>query len=107
MFNSYPLCFRGNQILLKGFLKTENVKNGYAGLWLRLDGEGGNLGFDNMKNRGLTGTNDWKEFSITLNFSEDVQTINAGALLVGEGIVWVDDLSVEIDDRISAELRHL
>lgn len=93
-----PSTYTGKQIVLTGFLKTENVK-GYAGLWLRLDGEKSNLGFDNMSDRGITGTNDWKEFSIKLPFSEDVQKINAGALLVGEGAIWVDDLSLQIDEK--------
>ncbi len=101
-----PSTFTGKQIILKGFLKTENVKNGYAGFWMRLDGVNGNVGFDNMNKRGITGTNDWKEFSISLPFTDDVQKINVGALLVGEGTMWIDDLSLQIDGKDLSKVDH-
>lgn len=93
-----PSAYTGKQIVLKGFLKTDNVI-GWAGLWMRLDGPEGSLAFDNMMNRGITGTNDWKEFSISLPLSEDVEKIFIGGLLAGEGAIWVDDLSIQIDDK--------
>lgn len=52
-----------------------------------------------MNDRGLTGTNDWKEFSIKLHFSENVQFIYVDMLLVGEGTVWIDGISVQNDDK--------
>jgi len=76
-----PSVYAGEEIVLRGFLKTKNVKNGYAGLWMRLDGKDKTLGFNNMSNRSIKGTNDWHEFSITLNFSEEVKNINVGACL--------------------------
>ncbi len=39
----------GETIELRGFLKTEDV-TGYAGLWMRQDGVGGVVQFDNMHN---------------------------------------------------------
>ena len=93
-----PSIYSGKQVTLKGFLKTENV-SGSSGLWMRLDGEDGQLGFDNMSDRPLKGTDDWKQFSITLPYNEDVQKIVVGALLIGGGAIWVDDLSVQIDDN--------
>ena len=56
---------QGKFITLRGYLKTEDV-DGMSGLWLRLDGHSGNLGFDNMHNRPLKGTNDWAEYTIVL-----------------------------------------
>lgn len=37
----YPILktYEGREILLKGYIKTENVKSGFAGLWMRIDGE--------------------------------------------------------------------
>ena len=45
-----PVKFaRGMTVRLSGDIKTEDVQDGYAGLWLRVDGPGGaRLGFDNM-----------------------------------------------------------
>ena len=53
-----PAKFAGDVIELKGYLKTSDVAmDGFAGLWMRIDGESGYLAFDNMKNRNINGTN--------------------------------------------------
>jgi hypothetical protein len=44
-----PVDFTGTQIELRGFLKTED--SGFAGLWLRKEGESAGVAFDNMQNR--------------------------------------------------------
>ena len=51
---------KGKNIEFTGKIKTRNVTGGYAGLWWRVDGKNGTLGFDNMSDRGLKGTNDWE-----------------------------------------------
>lgn len=92
-----PAKFKGKKIKLTGFLKTENVSEGYAGLWLRLDPR---VAFDNMNNRGVTGTTDWKEYEIELKYDEEeTRQIVFGALLVGKGKVWLDDLEIRIDGK--------
>ncbi|MEU2027467.1 hypothetical protein ABZ787_00500, partial [Micrococcus luteus] len=58
-----PANYEGKSIRLSGFIKTENVTEGYAGLWLRIDPQ---IAFDNMSNRGVTGTTDWAPFEINL-----------------------------------------
>src|SRR5262245_39424326 len=47
--------YRGRTLRLTGFIRTENVTDGFASLWLRIDGPQGPLYLDNMQNRGLTG----------------------------------------------------
>lgn len=93
---SIPNIFSGKKIKLTGYLKTKDVTEGHAGLWLRLDP---GLGFDNMNDRGLTGSNDWRQFSVELDLSGEVKSIVFGALLVGKGKVWVDDLEITIDGK--------
>jgi erythromycin esterase-like protein len=72
---SFPVdAARGKRIRFSGYIKTENVTRGYAGLWWRVDGPGesGNrnvLAFDNMSGRGVTGTSDWKRYEIDLPVS--------------------------------------
>ena len=94
-----PLPLKGKNITLKGFLKTENVNNGYARLFMALINDSTVLRYDNMQERGLSGTNDWKEFSISLDLVEGVTKINLGAFVTGPGILWVDDLALIIDDK--------
>jgi hypothetical protein len=92
-----PNNYAGRKITLSGYLKTENVTDGFAGLWMRIDPD---VAFNNMQNVGLKGTNDWKKYEITLNMSpENTQQIVIGALLSGKGKIWVDDLKVSIDGK--------
>ncbi|MCQ4142415.1 S41 family peptidase [Chryseobacterium sp. EO14] len=92
-----PNNYAGRKITLSGYIKTENVTDGFAGLWMRIDPE---VAFNNMQNVGLKGTNDWKKYEVTLNMSpENTQQIVIGALLSGKGKIWVDDLKVSIDGK--------
>jgi C-terminal processing protease CtpA/Prc len=100
-----PANYQGKEIELRGFLKLKDVSGGFAGLFLRIDGESGVLGFDNMQSRGLTGSKDWTEYSIKIPFPEDGTRIVFGALLTGKGQVWVDDFQILIDGKDIAEAK--
>ena len=90
-----PHTFKGSKLQLKGYFKTEDVTGGYAGLWVRIDGTNA---FNNMAKENVNGTSDWKEYTIDLPYDKDAATnINAGALLVGKGKMWIDDLRLYID----------
>lgn len=56
--------YRGKRVSLTGWLKTENADS--AVLWMRVDGNRRMLGFDNILNRAVTGTTDWKQFEVVL-----------------------------------------
>lgn len=78
-----PENYAGKKITLSGYIKTENISDGFAGLWLRIDPE---IAFDNMEKVNLKGTNDWKKYEVTLNMSpENTKKIVFGALLSGTG----------------------
>ena len=87
----------GKRIRLSGYIKTEGVTEGYAGLWLRVDGASGVLEFDNMNNRGITGTTDWKRYDIELPVAATAANINFGALFPANGTAWLDSLAIEVD----------
>lgn len=90
--------YAGKSVEYRGWIKTKGVKNGYAGLWLRVDGENGaTLGFDNMEDRGLKGDNNWTQVSIKMDVNKDAKNINFGGLFPGEGTVWFDDLELYIN----------
>mgnify|MGYP001221281560 CR=1 FL=1 len=92
-----PHSYPGKKITLTGYIKTENVTDGYAGLWMRIDP---NIAFDNMGNRGVTGTTDWTKYEITLDMNPGRTTqIVVGGLLVGKGKMWLDDLNITIDGK--------
>ncbi|MCA9728472.1 MAG: erythromycin esterase family protein, partial [Candidatus Eisenbacteria bacterium] len=87
---------RGRSLHLSGYLKTEGIGRGWAGLWMRVDGPDGPLQFDNMQRRGVTGTTDWIRYDVELPVAEEATNINFGALLAGDGTVWIDDLALEV-----------
>lgn len=90
-----PSNYEGEKITLTGYIKTENITEGFAGLWMRIDPE---IAFNNMQEKKLQGTNPWKKYEITLNLDPaKTQKIVIGALLTGKGKMWVDNLQVLID----------
>jgi len=97
-----PVEKQGRTITLKGWLKTENVSE-FAGLWLRLDGNAGMVGFDNMQDRQLKGTHDWTEYTINVPFNAAARHVVFGALTAGQGNLWIDDLQLLVDGKPYAE----
>ena len=95
---SFPIAAAaGRKVRYSGFIKTEGVTRGYAGLWWRVDGPSGVLAFDNMGSRGVKGSTDWARYTIELPVDASVKNINFGALMPGDGTAWFDDLTVEVD----------
>jgi len=92
-----PAKYQGYKITLRGYVKTEKVSDGWAGLWMRIDP---NVSFDNMRERGIKGTTDWQKYEIILDLKpSSAQDIVIGGLLVGKGKMWVDNLELFIDGR--------
>lgn len=89
----------GHKIKVTGFIKTENIISGYAGLWIRVDNKDTILVFNNMNEDGLIGTNKWKEYSIELNYDPIKATnILIGGIVNGIGTAWFDNFNVFIDE---------
>jgi len=92
-----PHNYIGKSIRLSGYIKTENVTEGYAGIWIEI---APGVALDNMEDRGITGTTDWKPYEIVLSLNpEETQNIVFGGALVGKGKMWLDDLQVSIDGK--------
>lgn len=96
-----PDKFLGKRIKMTGFVKSDNVKE-FAGLWLRVDRGSKPVSFDNMQDRPIEGTTEWKEYEIVLDVPEDATKISYGALLSGTGQIWFDNLAFEIVDKTIA-----
>ena len=65
-------------------------------LWMRVAGDRYELAFDNMKDRFVKGTTDWKMYAVVLDGAADAKTTLLGAILTGKGHVWADDFKLEI-----------
>jgi C-terminal processing protease CtpA/Prc len=102
-----PIDFLGTTIELRGFLCTQDVKD-FAGLWMREDGAVvKSLAFDNMQSQQVKGTSDWTEYTIRLPLDPEARELRIGALLVGTGTVWVDDLQLLIDGKPIWDVPHV
>ncbi|KAF5041469.1 Peptidase family S41 [anaerobic digester metagenome] len=94
-----PVNFTGKTAQFKAFMKTENVDDGSASLFVRIDGSGSNYYFTNSVSN-LYGTNDWYEFN-TPQFSlgKGAETIYVGVILNGTGSLWADDFQLLVDGK--------
>ena len=99
-----PANYSGSEIVLEGHMKLEDVEGGFAGLLLRIDGESGVLGFDNMQQRNIQGTQDWTKHTITLPYPEGAEKIYVAGILTGSGKAWFDDFTLSIDGTDVREL---
>ena len=97
-----PEALRGKRVRYSGWMKSEKVEGdtSWAGLWMRVDGKDDKvLSFDNMQDRGVKGTTDWKKYEVVLDVPTDATGFCFGFLLAGKGTLWGDDLSFEVVDK--------
>ncbi|REA62840.1 hypothetical protein DSL64_07920 [Dyadobacter luteus] len=91
---SLPENYPGNTVTLKGFVKTQNIENGYAALWIRIDPA---LGYHEVK---VEGTTDWSEYEVSLTMNpEKTKQIVVGGALFGSGKLWLDNFQIYIDGK--------
>lgn len=101
MQNCLPDEYLGKRVRMSGYLKTENVSD-WSGFWFRIDAKTSNrsLGFDNMHDgkidRSIKGTTDWTKYEIVLDVPLETSNLAYGALLVGTGQIWFDNITFEI-----------
>lgn len=89
----------GHSVHLSGYIKTENIENGFAGFWIRADGPPGtgSLAFDNMQDCAPRGTTPWTPYEITVKVPGNARTVDFGAVHSGSGTAWFDSLQIDID----------
>jgi erythromycin esterase-like protein len=106
--STFPVAAaRNRKVTFSGWIKTEGIRDGFAGLWWRADAADGKvLAFDNMAAQRVAGSRDWQRYSIQLAMPREVANINFGALLTGNaGKAWFDDLQVTLDEQPYANVE--
>src|SRR5687767_8853262 len=85
-----PDDYKGKRVRYSAWVRTESTDQ--AILWMRVDGEGPMqaLAFDNMSERPITGTNDWRRHEIVLDVPPAATFVIFGILLGGNGRAWID-----------------
>lgn len=85
--------YHGKRLRMSAWVKTDGVQS--AALWMRVNGSQRLLGFDNMRNRAIKGTTDWKKYEITLDLPEYTVFVCFGFSVTGKGEAWADDFQFE------------
>lgn len=104
MQNCLPDNYIGKRVRMTAMVKTQDVSD-WAGIWLRVDEKesNSNISFDNMKDgkkdRSIKGTTDWTKYEIVLDVPVNATNLAYGALLVGTGQVWFDNIKFELVDN--------
>ncbi|MGN7864527.1 S41 family peptidase [Chryseobacterium sp. 22458] len=92
-----PENYAGKKITISGYIKTENLTDGFAGIWMRIDPK---VGFDNMQSKNIKGTTPWTKYETTLTLSpENSKKIVIGTLFTGKGKAWFDNIRISIDGK--------
>ena len=92
--------YSGKRVRFSAMLKTENVAD-WAGIWMRIDKNGGGssspktLVLDNMHDRPVKGTGDWKSCQVVLDVPSEATSIFFGVVLNGSGNVMMSDAKIE------------
>lgn len=102
-----PEHVRGKTVRVSGWIRTADVNatayaaSPFAGLWMRVDTPEGNAtgGFDNMSDRGPSGTTGWQRFELEIDVPQNATAVTIGTILVGGGRAWFDDLEITVNGR--------
>ncbi|MFV1987248.1 MAG: hypothetical protein ACC682_08195 [Gemmatimonadota bacterium] len=103
-------AFRGQRVRLAGYLRSDDLGSG--GLWMRvdgiLDGEAAQLVVDNAEDRRLSDETEWTLQEIVLDVPDESITILFGAMINGDGELWIDGLTLETapDAEPTAEVTN-
>jgi hypothetical protein len=88
--------FRNKRVRMSAYVKTADVEQ-WSGLWMRVDGpDETTLAFDNMQDRPISGTIDWRLYHVVLDIAKEAEDIAFGILLSGPGRAWIDDVQFEV-----------
>lgn len=98
--------YEGKRITLSGYIKTEDITEGYAGLRMWMNHLNGSDLVNMNDAMRIVGTTDWQKYDITLDMNPaNTKYIYIDAELSGNGKVWMDDLKVTIDGKDIQQLK--
>ena len=87
--------YLGERVRLSGLVKSQEVAE-WAGLWVRVDKGKEMVAFDNMQDRAIKGSTDWRRYEVVLDVPKDATGIALGILLTGPGEVWLNGARLDV-----------
>lgn len=88
--------------MLRGRIRTRGIAPS-ATLVAILEGPEGRIFMDDMSDRVVRDDTEWQEYRVYIPAAEDAHSLTVGALVIGTGIAWFDDLEL-IDDSQNASM---
>lgn len=93
-----PANYKGKEIVLKGYIKSEISNDGFGSLSIKLEPNNIYKSLDSYNL--IKGKRDWQEYSIKLPLNpERTEKIIIGGYLFGSGKLWFDNFQVLIDGK--------
>ncbi|MEP7209036.1 MAG: hypothetical protein ABI920_19040 [Casimicrobiaceae bacterium] len=90
----------GKSIRMKGWMKTRDAggkrKGWGAALQLQAKKAGYPIAYNTLADHVISGTHDWTLREVVIDVPQDVDIIEVGVLLRGQGSVWLDDVVLEV-----------
>ncbi|HEY9227607.1 MAG TPA: hypothetical protein VIP11_13210 [Gemmatimonadaceae bacterium] len=99
--------YRGKRVRFSAWIRQSNVVGTESGLWMRIDGPGLTLGFDNFSTRPQLGSSDWHREEIVLDVPGNSIGIAFGALMSARGELLVDDATFEVIPAVGPTTNQL
>lgn len=98
-YQSLPASIiQGKTVELKGWIKTNQLTDGFADLYLE---EYEHINYNNFPidtlNRGVRNSSDWTQIVIKKQFDDHASYIEFGGIMKGRGEAWFDNLEISID----------
>ena len=92
---------RGRTVELSGWIKTDQVTEGFADLYLE---EYKGVNYNNFPvdtlNRGVRNSSGWTQIVVKKHFEDNSSFIQFGGILKGRGEAWFDNLELRIDGKL-------
>lgn len=88
---------RGKRLVYRGWIRAEDLRDGHAGLWWSCGGVPLLRGFDDMQDRGPSGTTDWQRFESVTRVPDEATSLDFGVRMSGRGRAWFDGLEILLD----------
>jgi len=87
----------GKRVRLGGWIRSESISEGYAGLGMLVFRTNGSVTWVDMSANGVTGTTPWTHYEVEMDIPADARTIHFGSELYGNGTAWFDDFEITVD----------
>jgi erythromycin esterase-like protein len=89
----------GKHVSIAGWMRSDGIANGFAGLWMNVTGPTGTLAFKNLGDQKIVGTTPWKHYEISLDVPPKGTALYFGATESGTGTAWLDSMQINIDGQ--------